>query len=244
MTEVLYMDSINSCYDKEFEAKVLEVDTDERSIILDRTGFYPLGGGQPNDTGHIEWAGKSSEITDVRKKRNIEHFIKGDLPQPGDKVRCHIDWDRRYAHMKMHTAQHLLSAVIWERFKAATVGNQIHETHSHIDFHPASFTMDELKEVEEKVNSLIIDNIEVTATLLDRKVIEEKIENERVDLSRLPISVKVLRTIMIGTEGNIDMCPCAGTHIRSLSEMGRMKIVKRKSKGLGKVRVQYILEDA
>ena len=104
--------------------------------------------------------------------------------------------------------------------------------------------MEELKDVEDEVNSIIEKDLEVCATSLARNILEEKIESERVDLSRLPISVKVLRTIMIGEDGKIDMCPCAGTHIRTLIELGKMEIVKRKSKGSGKVRVQYVLRDS
>ncbi len=241
MTEVLYMNAIEDCYMRQFEAEVKRVNEEEGWIELDRTAFYPLGGGQPTDMGVIEWDEGKADVKQVLKKGIIKHYLEGSIPEAGTRVKGTIDWDRRYSHMKMHTSQHLLSAVIWKKFRASTVGNQIHSDRSHIDFHPASFTMGELKDVETEVNRLIEEGHEVSLKEVPRETVEEKVENERVDLSRLPSSVKKLRTIFIGREGEIDICPCAGTHVKSLSEIGEMKIIKRKSKGSGKIRVEYEL---
>jgi misacylated tRNA(Ala) deacylase len=236
------MDSIGDCYIKDFEAKVLKVgENGEKTIILDRTSFYPLGGGQPNDVGTLRWKGGHCKVKGVVKKNKVKHIIEGELPTVGQDVIGELDWDLRYAHMRMHTAQHLLSAVIWERYKASTVGNQIHADYSHIDFHPANFTMEELKEVEQEVNELISREIDVEVTELPRSEIEDRVSNDRVDLSRLPTFIKELRTVYIGENGTIDLCPCAGTHVRNLRELKGIEIIKRKSKGSGKVRVQYRL---
>ncbi|MGA1819542.1 MAG: alanyl-tRNA editing protein [Thermoplasmatota archaeon] len=242
MTEMLYMGSVNDCYIKDFEAVVEAVeDDDERAVVLDRTAFYPLGGGQPNDLGRLIWKGGSCKVIGVIKKNKVRHLIEGDLPEVGAEVLGELDWDLRYAHMRMHTAQHLVSAVIWNRFRAATVGNQIHADYSHIDFEPADFEMDELKEVEREVNDLITASAEVFVDELPRSEIERRVENERVDLARLPSFIKELRTVFIGDEGKLDICPCAGTHVRNLSELKGIEIIKRKSKGAGKIRVQYRL---
>lgn len=242
MTEMLYMESINDCYIKDFEATVEDIEEgDEKIIVLDRTAFYPLGGGQPNDVGFIRWKGGSCKVVGVVKKNKVKHIVEGDLPQKGQQVIGELDWDIRYAHMRMHTAQHLLSAVIWEKYRASTVGNQIHADYSHIDFHPAGFTMDELKDVEKEVNEKISRGIDVVVKELPKDLIEEKIENERVDLSRLPASIRELRTVFIGEEDALDICPCAGTHVKNLAELNGIEIIKRKSKGSGKVRVQYKL---
>jgi misacylated tRNA(Ala) deacylase len=241
LTKIIYMDSIESCYVKEFEAKVLESNIEEKWVILDKTAFYPVGGGQPSDIGMFKWNEESTKVTKVKKQNDVLHYIDEHVPPKSSSINCFIDWDRRYSHMKMHTSQHLLSAVIWKNFKSATVGNQIHSDRSHIDFHPASFNLDELKKIENEVNDLIKEGHDVTMKELPRSFIEEKMESERVDLSRLPSSVKKLRTIMIGNEGEIDICPCAGTHIANIGEIGEMHIVRRKSKGSGKVRVEYEL---
>jgi misacylated tRNA(Ala) deacylase len=236
------MDSIGDCYIKDFEATVIAVeDGDKKSIVLDRTTFYPVGGGQPSDIGKIKWKNGSCKVIEVIKKNKIKHIIEGDLPAVGEDVIGELDWTLRYEHMRMHTAQHLLSAVIWEKFKASTVGNQIHADYSHIDFHPADFNMDQLKEVEKEVNGYIDEGIDVSVAKLPRSEVEERVENERVDLSRLPSFIKELRTVYIGEEGKVDICPCAGTHVKNLSELKGIEIIKRKSKGAGKVRVQYKL---
>ena len=242
MTYMIYMSGLDKCYVKEFPADVIKIDEDEKWVILDRTTFYPEGGGQPTDTGYLHWEDNKTRVNNVKKGNKIKHFIEGEIPEVGTTVLGTIDWDRRYAHMKMHTAQHLLSAVIWEKFKAVTVGNQIHEDHSHIDFHPASFSMKDLEPVEKRVNEMIDADHVIDLLFMSKDEVSSLVEEERVDLSRLPLSVTELRTILIGDHGGIDACPCAGTHVRSLKELGRMVITKRKSKGSGKVRIQYELK--
>ncbi|MBN1389166.1 MAG: alanyl-tRNA editing protein [Candidatus Thermoplasmatota archaeon] len=242
MTELLYMGSMNDCYIRDFDAMVVSVeDAEEKVIILDRTAFYPLGGGQPNDRGTMRWIGGSCSVVNVIKKNRIRHVVEGNLPEVGTPVIGELDWELRYAHMRMHTAQHLLSSVMWKRYNAPTVGNQIHADRSHIDFGTDDIDMDELKNVEREVNELISRSEEVRVRTLPREEIERKVETERVDLSRLPAFVKDLRTVFIGEEGEIDICPCAGTHVRNISELGSMEILKRRSKGAGKLRVEYRL---
>jgi Ser-tRNA(Ala) deacylase AlaX len=101
--------------------------------------------------------------------------------------------------------------------------------------------MDELKDVEKEVNDHISEGIDVVVNKLPRSEIEKRVEKERVDLSRLPTFIKELRTVFIGEDKTIDICPCAGTHVKNLSELKGIEIIKRKSKGSGKVRVQYKL---
>jgi len=243
MTEQPYMMDIGSCYIKEFEANVLDVNVGDRAeIVLDTTNFYPEGGGQPSDTGWIEWEGGRCRIVEVVKKDEILHIAQGDLPESGQLVKCSIDWDRRYSHMRMHTAQHVISSVVWKRYGAKTVGNQVHADYSHIDFYPLSIDEREAGELEDEINSIIERGAVVNIDLLDREDIEGRMGKDRVDLSRLPRSIKKFRTVLIGENGNVDECPCAGTHVSKLSELGRVRIVKRKSKGKGKQRIQYVLE--
>lgn len=241
MEEILFMADISSCYIKDFDAVVRRVNRDEGYIVLDRTTFYPVGGGQPNDTGSISWDGGNATVIDVRKKNRIHHYITGDIPDVGTSVACSIDWDRRFAHMKMHTAQHILSAVMWNRYRAVTVGNQIHADYSHIDFHPLEIGQEDIGGIEKEVNDIIISGSNVKVENYSREFIQNCVEVERIDLSRLPSSVKELRTVLID-DGKIDLCPCAGTHVGDLSELGHLNIVKRKSKGAKRIRIQYELK--
>ena len=241
MEDILYMDDIPSCYIRDFEAVVKRVDHEEGYIVLDRTAFYPLGGGQPNDTGKISWDGGNANVIDVRKKNRIFHYITGDIPEVETRVDCSIDWDKRFAHMRMHTAQHLLSAIIWNRYRAVTVGNQIHADYSHIDFRPLDIGQEDIVSIENEVNEIIGSGLSVTVQNYSKELILNSIGEERMDLSRLPSSVKELRTVLIDG-GKMDLCPCAGTHVGDLSQLGRLNIIKRRSKGAKKIRIQYELK--
>ena len=238
------MEDIESCYLKELDVRLEDVEEEDGStyLVFDKTFFYPVGGGQPSDTGWIKWNGHKTPITEVIKRKRILHKVEGDIPTRGETVHISLDWDRRYSHMRMHTAQHLISSVVWEKFRASTVGNQIHSDRSHIDFYPADFTMEDLTKVQSEMNRLIGEKIPVGVHFLSRKEVEKEVEKEKVDLSRLPKSVKELRVIKISNGENIDICPCAGTHVRNLEEIGQVNIVKRKSKGKWKIRVTYVLE--
>ena len=112
MTIQLHMDSHEGTYTKSFNAKVEA--TFPGIVELDKTAFYHLGGGQPADKGVILWKGNQAQVIDVKKKNRIRHFVEGDLPEIGEIVEGKIDWKRRYSHMRMHTSQHLVSALYFQ----------------------------------------------------------------------------------------------------------------------------------
>ena len=232
MTELLHM---SDSYLKEFEARVVR--TGNGYVVLDRTAFYPLGGGQESDTGYLEWNGKRTKVLKVEKKGEIIHRVD-EAPSEGTLVRGKIDWDKRYSRMKMHTAQHLVSLVAMKLFEVETVGNQIHSEKSRIDFYPADFSEDELNKLEEESNRLIEKNIAIKIYQLPRNEAMEKVDKRRCDLSRLPSSVSELRMVEID---GIDICPCAGTHVKSLKELGKVKILEKINKGKDKQRIVYTL---
>ncbi|MGM0405516.1 MAG: alanyl-tRNA editing protein [Thermoplasmatota archaeon] len=236
MTEILYMPDIESNYIKDFKAKVMNSGKDH--VVLDRTAFYPEGGGQPSDTGKITWDGEEAEVVKVEKKGKIIHRLEGTIPEKYTEVKGEIDWDRRYNHMKLHTAQHLFSAVVYERFKGETVGNQIYTDYSRVDFEPVDLSEDDLEEIEEVVNALIEEAHPVSIYTEKRGVLEEDIEEGRVNLSLLPKSIKELRVIDID---GCDICPCAGTHVRNTQEIEGIKITKKENKGKNKQRIYYEL---
>ena len=210
-SEKLYMESIDACYLREFKAQVTAVD--DTSVTLDKTLFYPLGGGQNWDTGTISWDGGNLAVTEVRGRGDVQHFVGEDHGLSiGNSVEGEIDWQRRHAHMRMHTAQHLVSGLVYEMYDGArTVGNQIHANRSRIDFNPVKFTDEMIEELFHKANELVESNIEVTDSIMTRDEINAIMPPDRTNMDLLPISVKELRVIRIGD--NLDLCPCAGTHL-------------------------------
>jgi len=236
------MDSHEGTYTKEFSAKVEA--TFPGIVELDKTAFYHLGGGQPSDNGKISWAEGEVQVTDVRKKNRIRHFVEGDLPEVGDTVEGKIDWSRRYSHMRMHTSQHLVSAVVNELHGSDTVGNQIGLDKSRIDFKPLSVNQSQINEIQDRVNDYIKKDLKIKISEELRTNLENNPEI-RSSMSSglwnmLPSSVKKLRVISIG---DIDVCPCAGTHVRSLKEIGEVKFTNKKNKGAEKLRLTYELNN-
>jgi len=231
------MDNIEGNYIKEFDAIVTK--NKEDYICLDQTAFYPLGGGQPSDTGFLEWNDKKSEINEVIKKGDtIKHIIKGEKPIVGTKVHAVLNWDIRYCHMKMHTAQHIISGIIFDEFGARTVGNQIHAKYSRVDFHPASFTNEDLEKIENKFNYIVIKNIPVKIYEEERESLEKRVDQQRTHLDLLPKFITKLRIVEV--EG-FDVCPCAGTHVRNTGEIPKIDEIKKETKGKDKTRIIYSL---
>ncbi len=234
------MDSHDGTYRKEFTAKVEA--TFPGIVELNKTAFYHLGGGQPADTGKLSWDQNEVTVVDVRKKNRIRHMVDGDLPEVGTEVKGKLDWKKRYSHMRMHTSQHLVSAVVNEFYNSDTVGNQIGQAKSRIDFKPLKLSVDQVNNLEDEVNSYIEKDLKVEISEKDRTELENN-PDIRSSMSSglwkmLPSSVKRLRVISIG---DIDVCPCAGTHVRSLSEIGEVNFIKKDNKGAQKLRLTYEL---
>lgn len=241
MTELLYLpdnDNVTS-----FSASV-ENASDEY-IVLDQTHFYPEGGGQPADHGRLEWEDGSADVVGVQKKGgDVRHYIEnvdGDLPDAGSTVQGTIAEERRQNHRRMHTAQHVLSRVVLDEYGASVSGNQIHENWSRIDFEPASFAEEDIRKIEEKTNDILSRDIPVHKTEMPRDELEDRITDGRSNLDLIPDHVDPLRAVEI--EG-VDLCPCGGTHVDSLSEIGRVHITDRVSKGADVERIEFELRDA
>ncbi len=234
MTEVLYFPNVEACYLREFDATIGDRGPDH--VVLDRTAFYAEGGGQPWDTGVLHWNGGDAKVLKVTKEKGvIRHFV-GRMPA-GDAVHGVIDWDRRYAHMRMHTSQHLMSGLVFRIFAARTVGNQIHTDYSRVDFQHANFTPEDLRRIEDACNKVIAAAAPVTIYEEDRVVVENKVE-DRALMDLIPKSVRRLRVVKIG---DADFCPCGGTHLRNASEIGRVHVTERRSKGRETDRIVYEL---
>ena len=238
MIKILYMDNIDSNYIKEFYAKVIKNKDDY--IILDKTAFYPMGGGQPSDTGFIDWDNNKSEVIEVIKKGDaIKHIIKGEKPSQDIQIHSTIHWDRRYKHMKMHTAQHIISGIVFDKYKARTVGNQIHADYSRVDFNPIKFSDKDLEYIFKKFNKIISMNLSVKIYEEERANIEKRVNTQRSNLDRLPKFISNLRIVEIN---DFDICPCAGTHVKNTSEIPKIKEIRRETKGKNTDRIIYSLD--
>ena len=238
-TRVLYMEERRGqdpdpCYAREFDARIVERGPD--FVVLDQTLFYAEGGGQPDDTGSLQWTDGEARVLRVTKEKGIiKHHV--DRMPSADSVHGVIDWDRRYKHMRMHTSQHLMSGLVFRTYAARTVGNQIHMDYSRVDFQPANFTADDLKRIEDECNGVVASAQDVRIFEEDRVVVHNKIE-DRALLELIPQSVRRLRIIQIG---NADYCPCGGTHLKNVSEIGKVHILEKRSKGKETDRIVYEL---
>lgn len=235
MTKILYMDNIEGNYIKKFDAIVTKNKKDY--VCLDQTAFYPLGGGQPSDTGYLIWGEKKAKVKEVIKKGDvIKHIIDGEKPPEGTKIHGYIDWEKRYSHMKMHTAQHILSGIIFDEYNARTVGNQIHADYSRVDFHPVTFSDEDLEKITKKFNEIVSKNLPVKIYEEERKSLEARVDQQRSNLDLLPKFITNLRIVEIQ---DFDICPCAGTHVKNTSEIPPIGNIKRDTKGKDTDRIIY-----
>jgi len=238
MKELIYYP--DNEYQKEFEAKIQNVNEKKGYITLNKILFYKEGGGQPADQGKITWNNKEASVTDVQRKQGeIRHYIEGDMPEPDQEIHGEIDWERRYKHMRMHTAQHVISWIVLNMYNASTSGNQIHEDYSRIDFEPADFDERDVEKIENGANSLIEKGLKVEKSEMERELVEEQMTEGRTNLDLIPDHVDPLRVVEIGGE---DICPCGGTHVDNLDEIGEINIIERKSKGSNVERLKFELE--
>ena len=239
MTEQLYLPDEE--YRRAFDARVTDVDDADRTVVLDRTLFYKEGGGQPPDHGSLSWDSGEARVVDVRKDHGeIRHTVEGDLPKEDITVHGELDWERRHAHMRYHTAQHVVSKVVLDEYGASTAGNQIYADHARIDFAPADFDEQDLRDIEERANALIDRDLPVERANRSRAALEAETPDERTNLDLIPEDVDPLRAVSIG---DIDVCPCGGTHVDGLGELGELEIVERASKGADTVRIEFVLHD-
>ncbi|WP_049970538.1 alanyl-tRNA editing protein AlaXM [Haladaptatus cibarius] len=234
MTEALYLDATG---DEEFEATVERVAGDR--VVLDRTLFYPDGGGQPCDTGVLEANDETWTVTDVRKKDTIYHTVDGTPPEEGTTVTGQIDWERRYAHMQYHTAQHLLSAVLLDEYDAQTTGNQLYADRARIDCAYDRFSDEKFEHIESAMNDRIEEGLDVSWYEMERDEAEATLDPERTRIHLLPESIREIRIVEIEA---YDRTACAGTHVKNTDEIGEFRITGRETKGSDEERLKFVLE--
>jgi misacylated tRNA(Ala) deacylase len=238
MTELLFL---NDSYLNDFTAKVIEVIADENAIVLDRTAFYPTGGGQPCDFGEIEVDGKISKVIKVKKiEGKVMHFLEGDLPDVGTEIVGKIDWERRYKIMRTHTSMHSLSAIVWRDYHAQVTGGNIEPLAGRLDFEFEKIDAEVTAEIEEKVNFEIKRGLDVSSEILPRAEAEKIPDLIRTKINLLPHNLTEIRVVKIG---DLDLQADGGTHVKNTSEIGTINIVGYKSKGRINKRIKIEVVD-
>ena len=235
MTELLYL---ADSYLREFDAEVVKQDMDQNGIVLDRTVFYPGGGGQQPDHGALRSGGSGYPVTTVR--RGNVHIIAGELPSIGSKVRGTIDWERRYKIMRTHTAMHILCGVIWRDYQASVTGGNMDLLSGRMDFEFERLAPEVLGIIEEKINLEVAAAREVRTAILPREVAFEIPDLIRTKIKLLPESIQKVRTVEIV---GLDLQADGGTLVAYTREVGPIKITKYKSKGGINKRLYVALSD-
>lgn len=233
-------------YQVEAEAVVVAAGPD--GIRLDRTLFYPNGGGQPGDSGALTWAGGAVDIIDARKADalvergdQVLHIPAPDaaLPPVGARVTQRIDWQRRHRHMRMHTTLHLLCAVV----PGAVTGGQVGADRSRLDFDVPSASLDK-DQIEKAVNDLIAADYPVRERTITDAELEATPDLVRTMSVKPPTGSGSVRLLQIGgDDAPVDLQPCGGTHVARTGEIGGITIVKIENKGKQNRRVQLALKD-
>ena len=235
MTEELFREAT---YSKTADAKVFRI-VDE-GVILDRTIFYPEGGGQPGDIGSIRLEdGLDLVVTNTVKTPNgILHIVNAKKSEmvTGQSVTMNIDWERRLRHMKMHTALHLLCSQV----EGAVTGGAIGAQKSRLDFNIPG-ERPEKEELEEKMNNLIAGDHKISISWISDEELKANPDLVRTMSVRPPMGTGSIRMIRIGD--NIDFQPCGGTHVKSTLEIGHIKIGKIENKGRQNRRINITLTD-
>ncbi len=234
MTELLYL---RDAYLREFDATVTDVDAASHRVALDRTAFYPTGGGQPHDAGALDGVA----VVDVRKEGDdVWHTLDGALPAVGQSVHGVVDWERRHELMRTHSAMHVLCGVIWNEWGNAVTGGNMEPLEARMDFEfdplPEAFAA----RVQELVNAEIAADRPIEISFLPRGTALADADLIRTKVNLIPESVSEIRVVdIVGLDKQAD----GGTHVRSTGEIGRFEVVKTESKGKGNKRIRVRILD-
>lgn len=229
MTALLFRDDP---YARSCEAEVLRVDG--TSVRLDRTVFYPAGGGQPGDQGVLRIGGASVRVTDSRKagEDEVDHQLAGDPPALGARVLAELDWDRRYRLMRMHSALHLLCAAVAQ----PVTGGQIGDGKGRLDFDVQDGPLDK-ERIEQRLQQWVDEDHAISAHWIEADELERRPELVRTMSVRPPSRGGRIRLVEIE---RVDLQACGGTHVRRTGEIGRLAVGKIENKGRQNRRVNLV----
>jgi Ser-tRNA(Ala) deacylase AlaX len=233
MTELLYL---HDSYLREFDATVVAVDG--HAVALARTAFYPGGGGQPSDTGTLEWQGAQARVTGLRREgQTVWHTLEGTVPAVGSVLHGRIDWERRHAIMRHHSALHVLVGAVYHLFGALVTGGAIYPDRARMDFALEGLSKDRVAAIETEANRVISEDRPIRVRFVARE------EFERSDLTRLanvslPPEIQTVRVVEIeGFDAQAD----GGTHVARTGEIGRLAVTKTENKGKTNRRLEIAL---
>lgn len=233
MTELLYL---RDGYLREFDAVVTAVDG--RDVSLDRTAFYPGGGGQPADTGVLEWRGEQPRVAELRREGDAAwHALEGPVPAAGAAVRGRVDWDRRYAIMRHHSGLHVLVGAVYRLFGALVTGGAIYPDRARMDFALEDLSKDRVAAIEAEANRIISEDRPIRVRFVSRE------EFERSDLTRLAnvrLAPQITEVRVIEIE-DFDAQADGGTHVARTGEVGGLAITKTENKGKVNRRLEIVL---
>jgi len=239
MTELLYH---TDSYLQEFDANVVTVYQEDRAVILDRTAFYPGGGGQPSDYGSLIMGVRTYPVNKVKKQgEEVLHFVGGDepLPAPDSASRGTLDWARRYNLMRTHTALHVLCGTVFRDYSALVTGGDMEPLKGRMDFEFANMRGELVREIESVVNEEIKKAHEIRVRILPREEAFQIPDLIRTKINLLPQGVLQVRTVEIV---GLDLQADGETHVRNTSEVGAIRVADYKSKGAINQRMNIELE--
>jgi misacylated tRNA(Ala) deacylase len=237
MTDLLFQ---TDSYIQQFPATVVTVNSAEGAIVMDRTAFYPGGGGQPCDIGQIRVADRRLPVTKVKViDGQVWHWIDGELPPAGTAVTGELNWDYRYRLMRTHTALHILCGVVWRDYGALVTGGNMEPLQGRMDFEFESLQKELVQEIEEKVNLEVQQAREVKVKILPRAEAFQIPDLIRTKINLLPEQIQQVRTVEIV---GLDLQADGGTHVANTREVGYIRVVDYKSKGQINKRIYIQLE--
>ncbi|MCB9454596.1 MAG: alanyl-tRNA editing protein [Anaerolineaceae bacterium] len=235
MTVLLYQ---TDSYLREFTATITGVDAEQHGVFLDRTAFYPGGGGQPNDAGELIVNGRTYAVT--KAGRGNIHVLAGDeLPPVGAEVKGILDWERRYMLMRTHTAMHILCGVVWRDYGASVTGGNMEPLSGRMDFEFERMQKELVTEIEDRINVEVAAARDLRVAILPRDEAFQIPDLIRTKINLLPEGIPEVRTVeIIG----LDLQADGGTHVANTREVGRIRITDYKSKGGINKRIYVELE--
>ena len=240
MTELLYM---TDSYLTRFDTNVTKISDDKLNVYLDRTAFYPGGGGQPSDEGILKFENQVLRVVKVSRDKDREVYHRLDKPieiTPGVEVNCEIDWVKRHKIMRTHTALHILCGLIWHEFGAVVTGGNMSLEKARMDFNLADFSQERVDYIEKRVNEEVKKAHDVVVKILPREEAFQIPDLIRTKINLLPPQIKEVRTVEIV---GLDMQADGGTHVKNTKEVGKVKIVETINKGKENKRIIIVLVD-
>jgi len=244
MTELLYQ---TDSYLQTFDAIVTEVDQENHAVALDRTAFYPGGGGQPADRGTLSLMDNSAQTYTVKRAKKVGpqvlHLIDENEPLPdlGSHLQGQIDWELRYQLMRTHSAMHVLCGVIFRDYGASVTGGDMEPLKGRMDFEFETMHRELVQQIEDAINQEVLNERQIRTDILPRQEAFEIPDLIRTKINLLPEGIQEVRVVeIIG----LDLQADGGTHVHNTSEIGRIRVMDYKSKGKINKRIYVEIEDA